>query len=260
MKYSILIIISIVVGCSNSQNQQDSSLHTINPLESKDTTNDTRDMNLKSLDTVFQRQQRIRYNDKWKCISEVIHFYNKPELKTTRTFYSTIAIKDNCDKVVDYYHLDSIQIESITNQETLILGGTISSKVNELAKNRIEFVDLNFDGYYDLSIYLDLVSGDQNSIHRYFLYNPNTGSYRTSLDLTNIQLDTINKIIKSHSNAGHAGMLGHERWMDFVGFDSLRVIKHLDKDLNREIEAYIYTTKELIDSSYVTKIDTIPFE
>jgi len=83
-------------------------------------------------------------------------------------------------------------------------------KDNEFAKE-LEVVDVNFDGYADLKIYSGESANGMNTGYRFYVFQPDSGSFRFDEHLTEVLgcnpiIDTKEKIITTGGSNGCVGM------------------------------------------------------
>ncbi|MDA8692520.1 hypothetical protein N9L92_00545 [Saprospiraceae bacterium] len=277
MKYlSYILLLLLSTACKNNPtNSGEQNNVPLDNTKEKDTVilNKKEEQRVMCLDTIFLSKSNIKYHKqktdfrysnqkkvrrKWNWLIEVNQDDINQNLKLATYYYSSpIFFKDKCDKVIDYFELDSIQLRTSSNIQTLLFGGSVGLSIDDLMKTRFELVDLNFDGHSDLKMYLNLVSGATNEMSEYFIYNPNVDKYSNGLTITNLGIDTIKQELYNGWTGGHVGKIGARIWSEIFNYDSLRTNKSIRTDYIDSLSIYIQTKKELNGHNYTTIVDTI---
>jgi len=193
--------------------------------------------------------------------------YTKPveasNIYTLSYFYSWPPIGEDCSDDSKWFQVDSIQAQ-MTNSNTQTLGiqeFTAGTSMDKLNQPDSRLIDINFDGYPDIEMGLNEVSGNANEMRRYFVYNPEKEAFENGMDLVNFRRDSEAKFLYTHWSGGQAGRIGAREWFSFVGYDSIRLEKAINSDFDRELEAYVVETIELnAEGNYETRVDTVTFD
>lgn len=207
--------------------------------------------------------QRITELDKEIWILKYTRPVDAPNITSLSYFYSCVIKPEDCNKNKKWFQVDSIQAElKDGNVQALILQmHTAGTNLEGLNTPDSKLIDINFDGYPDVDMGLNEISGNSNEMRRYFVFNPEKEVFENGMDLVNLSLDKEAKLIYNTSSGGHAGRISGREWSTFVGYDSLRLEKAINSDFDRKLEAYVVETIELnAEGNYETKIDTVKYE
>jgi len=177
-------------------------------------------------------------------------------------FYSWPPIGEGCEQENKWFQVDSIQVQLTEGKfQTLkIQKHAAGSDLNGLNKPDSKLVDINFDEYPDVDMGLNEVSGNSNELRTYFVFNPRKGKFETGIDLANLGVDNEAKLLYTTWSGGHAGRIGGRESLSFVGYDSIRLDKSVQRDYNKNLEAYtVNTTTLTLAGNYETVVDTMTY-
>lgn len=220
------------------------------------------------IDTLLLNQMQIQHHRTIKEGKETwILKYTKPvearNITTLSYFYSWPPLGEDCAKNNKWFQVDSIQVQ-LTNskiQTLKIQEFTAGTSLNKLNAPDSKLIDVNFDGYADVEMGLNEVSGSSNEMRSYYVFNPEKGAFENGIDLANLRLEEEAKLLYTSWSGGHAGRISGRTWSSFVGYDSIRLEKAINSDYNNELDAYIIETVELSATGrYETVIDSVKRE
>ena len=184
-------------------------------------------------------------------------------ISTLSYFYSWPPIGKDCSDDSRWFQVDSIQVQ-LTDQRShtlKILKHTAGTGIDGLNAPDSRLIDINFDGYPDVDIGLNEVSGVTNEIRSYFVFNPTKSSFENGIELANVGLDKEAKLLYTSWSGGHAGRISNREWSSFVGYDSIRLEKSIQSDFDKGLEAYVVKTTTISAAGdYETKVDTMNYE
>ncbi len=231
----------------------------------RDISEDNKDT-LFCLDTAYLIKSAIKYKQvtftgrkysKW-----VLSFDRDVDLHATdkiRYFLSSEPF-EKCDEPAEYVIIDSLVFHYTDGQTwTKVLpegaAGTSLKDINDL-DSRV--VDINSDGYEDVDIGLNEVSGGTNAIRLYFIFDTDLNKFTNGITLANAQVDPDNKLVYSSWNGGAAGKISTRLWQEFVGYDSLRLRRQEVSDYDRALSKYIKVTTIVDELGQIsTQVDTL---
>ena len=207
------------------------------------------------------KDHQINFNiidnpENW-VFSKVIN-YGLEHLKSIHYYYS-VDRRDKCKTPINKFNLDSLQISLPHSKIQKVKIPKYSSSVNleELLKINQNIGNLNFDEFADLEIILNDISGSTNLLKRYLIYNPIDIVFEKGIDLANVKIDSINKLIYHSWNGGHSGKISTRNWIRINNYDEIITHKEVSSDYNKTLDSYIVFTKELHNGEYITKLDTL---
>jgi len=216
------------------------------------------------IDTIKLNSLEVKHfrikNDKERewVLSKRIEF-QQINLKSIDYYFSAKS-KTKCLKPINYFYLDSLKLELKDSKiQTIQLSEFESgSTLEKLAKPNSKLIDLNFDGIMDFDLALTEVSGATNELRRYFIYNPIKEQFEEGIDIANVGLDTLQKLIYNSWSGGHTGKISTRIWSKISNYDELKTVKEIKSDFSQELDSYIVKTSEIKnDGKYSIKIDTI---
>jgi hypothetical protein len=218
------------------------------------------------LDTIELSNRKIKYS-KYHNFNKWVLSWQKSvdqgKISSLVYFYSAKLKSDNCIKPIDYFSLDSIQIEFTEREIQTIEIEKFSSfsTFENLSKPNSKLLDINFDGLIDFDLGLNEISGATNEMRRYYVYNPIKNEFEKGLDIANLGIDSTNRLLYNSWSGGHAGKISTRIWSDIINYDSLRTIKEINSDYHKEIDSYVIRTSQLNkEKEYSVSIDTVKRE
>lgn len=122
----------------------------------------------------------------------------------------------------------------------------------------IKFKDYNFDNHPDLVVY-NSNSGMKNIVEDIYIYSPKSQKFIFNKILSenaNCKIDTKSKSISTFSQGGMASKIygiTEYKWNN----EKLEIVKKVNQDYLKSLNAFICTTKTRIDTSWITEIDTL---
>jgi len=125
----------------------------------------------------------------------------------------------------------------------------------------IKLLDYNFDNLPDLAVY-STQSGMKNIMENVYIFNKGKNKYFKNRILSassNCKIDSVNETISTFGQGGMASMIyGAEtfKWEN----DKLKLIKSETQNYIDNINLFVRETKELVDTNWVVKVDTLSEE
>jgi len=258
----ILILILLIVGCKNPMEDNNQQNH--KEIATGEPNKEVKSFDTLCIDTIKLNSLEVKHfrikNDKERewVLSKRIEF-QQINLKSIDYYFSARS-KTKCLKPINYFYLDSLKLELKDSKiQTIQLSEFESgSTLEKLAKPNSKLIDLNFDGIMDFDLALTEVSGATNELRRYFIYNPIKEQFEEGIDIANVGLDTLQKLIYNSWSGGHTGKISTRIWSKISNYDELKTVKEIKSDFSQELDSYIVKTSEIKnDGKYSIKIDTI---
>ena len=117
----------------------------------------------------------------------------------------------------------------------------------ELDEDFFALQDVNSDGYKDISMVI-AVGGSGNSSSAYWIYDPAAKRFVYREDFSNLgtlEIEPGSKLLHTHSNGGHAGMIFSESSYE-VKDNTPILIREVNQDYDEKNGYYVQVTSELV--------------
>lgn len=170
--------------------------------------------------------------------------------------YATYNIIDNRGQI------DSLVLVHNDLEQTIRLWDDICflSPHYLLRNDLIEIEDYNFDGFADISVYNDGMSGTKNKYHNVYLYDPKKRQYFYHRELSEMLSLSVNKDTKTIGSWSEGGMASQIFWSGEYKWEkgNLVLIHSVEQDYIAEpLNSFIRKTSKLQNDTWIIQTDTL---